>query len=236
MSLINCPECDKQISSKADNCPNCGYPIAQKKSVPDENLTQAPYKEAKQQLRIKCPKCKKTFFIKEEMLGQKINCPYCNSNINIASKTKSPINSTTIYCTNCGNKTTNNAYCVNCGAPPFYSKRYCYNCGSERTTNQIICIKCGVHFFDNFNKQYKRYCDLPWYRKSGVNSLFTLLGFFCFTPLLLIVCINCLTGDIYYDKFDDEGCLKKWHWANKLVAFILLILNILFLLAIIADM
>lgn len=27
MSLINCPECEKQVSDKAANCPNCGYPI-----------------------------------------------------------------------------------------------------------------------------------------------------------------------------------------------------------------
>lgn len=27
MSLINCPECNKQISDKAKSCPNCGCPI-----------------------------------------------------------------------------------------------------------------------------------------------------------------------------------------------------------------
>lgn len=29
MALINCPECNKQISDKASNCPNCGYPICE---------------------------------------------------------------------------------------------------------------------------------------------------------------------------------------------------------------
>lgn len=28
MALINCPECGKQISDKANSCPNCGYPMA----------------------------------------------------------------------------------------------------------------------------------------------------------------------------------------------------------------
>lgn len=28
MSLIKCPECNKQISNKATICPNCGFPIA----------------------------------------------------------------------------------------------------------------------------------------------------------------------------------------------------------------
>ena len=28
MALINCPECSREISDKADVCPNCGFPIA----------------------------------------------------------------------------------------------------------------------------------------------------------------------------------------------------------------
>lgn len=27
MALLNCPECGKEISDKAESCPNCGYPI-----------------------------------------------------------------------------------------------------------------------------------------------------------------------------------------------------------------
>ena len=27
MALINCPECGKEVSDKATNCPNCGYPL-----------------------------------------------------------------------------------------------------------------------------------------------------------------------------------------------------------------
>ena len=27
MSLINCPECEKQVSNEAKRCPNCGYPL-----------------------------------------------------------------------------------------------------------------------------------------------------------------------------------------------------------------
>ena len=44
MALINCPECEKQISDKASACPNCGYPI---------NITQmaseAPSEEREKQ-------------------------------------------------------------------------------------------------------------------------------------------------------------------------------------------
>ncbi len=28
MALIKCPECGKQVSDKAEACPNCGYPVA----------------------------------------------------------------------------------------------------------------------------------------------------------------------------------------------------------------
>ena len=30
MSMINCPECGKEISDKATNCPNCGAPVKKK--------------------------------------------------------------------------------------------------------------------------------------------------------------------------------------------------------------
>jgi hypothetical protein len=32
MALINCPECQKEISNKATSCPNCGYPISESKT------------------------------------------------------------------------------------------------------------------------------------------------------------------------------------------------------------
>ncbi len=32
MALINCPECNKEISDQGDKCPHCGYPIKQSKN------------------------------------------------------------------------------------------------------------------------------------------------------------------------------------------------------------
>jgi hypothetical protein len=44
MALINCPECNKEISDKAENCPGCGFPVNKKtESSNDEYLC--------------CPKC-----------------------------------------------------------------------------------------------------------------------------------------------------------------------------------
>lgn len=33
MALINCPECKKEISNRAEACPSCGFPIRNKKIV-----------------------------------------------------------------------------------------------------------------------------------------------------------------------------------------------------------
>lgn len=39
MALINCEECDKQISDKACICPYCGNPMTQEKSnIPSEKI------------------------------------------------------------------------------------------------------------------------------------------------------------------------------------------------------
>ena len=33
MTLINCPECNKQVSDSAPSCPNCGVPIASAREI-----------------------------------------------------------------------------------------------------------------------------------------------------------------------------------------------------------
>ncbi|MGN0384564.1 MAG: zinc ribbon domain-containing protein [Lachnospiraceae bacterium] len=51
MSLINCPECGKEISDQAAACPNCGFSL--QKTDPTKisvNVNNSP--------SIKCPKCK----------------------------------------------------------------------------------------------------------------------------------------------------------------------------------
>lgn len=32
MALINCPECDTQVSDKAEKCPKCAFPIGMDKA------------------------------------------------------------------------------------------------------------------------------------------------------------------------------------------------------------
>lgn len=43
MALMNCIECEKEVSDKANSCPNCGNPISSKKIVDEEYIC--------------CPKC-----------------------------------------------------------------------------------------------------------------------------------------------------------------------------------
>jgi hypothetical protein len=33
MALINCPECNREISDQASSCPNCAFPINKKSSL-----------------------------------------------------------------------------------------------------------------------------------------------------------------------------------------------------------
>jgi len=38
MALINCPECKKEISDKAESCPHCGFPLIQVQKVKPKAL------------------------------------------------------------------------------------------------------------------------------------------------------------------------------------------------------
>jgi len=64
MSMINCPECGKEISDKASSCPNCGFPLIQNDNESNQNEAIAKY--ASQSYNpivedcIGCPKCGST--------------------------------------------------------------------------------------------------------------------------------------------------------------------------------
>lgn len=40
MALINCPECNKQISDKAEKCPDCGHPMHPIRIIQPQNFQQ----------------------------------------------------------------------------------------------------------------------------------------------------------------------------------------------------
>ena len=54
MSLIVCSECGKQVSDKADNCPNCGAPVTAKNQKFCKHCGEKIDNEC-----VVCPKCGK---------------------------------------------------------------------------------------------------------------------------------------------------------------------------------
>lgn len=61
MALINCPECNKEVSDKAEMCPHCGYKLPKQ-----EPMFQGVY----------CPKCLKASWTKDG-IGE--TCIFCNT-------------------------------------------------------------------------------------------------------------------------------------------------------------
>ena len=47
MALISCPECNKRVSEKAPQCPNCGAPIATETVKPRPGRGESPAAEHK---------------------------------------------------------------------------------------------------------------------------------------------------------------------------------------------
>ena len=58
MALINCPECEKQISSQCEACPHCGYPL---KSL-SQNIVEKEPTELINQKKLKKPLYKTIWF------------------------------------------------------------------------------------------------------------------------------------------------------------------------------
>jgi hypothetical protein len=81
---------------------------------------------------------------------------------------------------------------------------------------------------DSDRRGYRNYAEVPWYRRSGVNSLFIVAHLLTCgaVPLILWVCINLVTGDVYYDKRTPDGELTVWSMANKVVAVVILVFNV----------
>jgi uncharacterized membrane protein YvbJ len=113
---------------------------------------------------------------------------------------------------------------------------YCKKCGNNLSGNANFCEKCGKYIkapvSANINKDLsadEQYESISWRRKSKLNSWFIFLGWFIFPPFLYFTIYNLISGDIYYNKIDAEGNLKKWSRANKILAWMLLGSHILWI-------
>lgn len=84
-------------------------------------------------------------------------------------------------------------------------------------------------------KKYTDYKEVPFIRKSGINSLMIFFGLFI--PLLILVpCYVLITGDVYENNYDKEGNLKKWSSANRYVAIFIVAVQALVLLKFVFGM
>ncbi len=44
MSLINCPECNHEVSDLAEKCPKCAFPLIQLKNTENKNKLNSSHK------------------------------------------------------------------------------------------------------------------------------------------------------------------------------------------------
>ena len=75
------------------------------------------------------------------------------------------------------------------------------------------------------SQAYASYAQVPLYRRSSIVGAITFLGL-VFGPAILFTCFIVLTGDVYSDKVDQNGQLKKWSYGNKVAAIIILIVQV----------
>ena len=88
---------------------------------------------------------------------------------------------------------------------------------------------------DDFDEGPRKYADVPLLRKSSTNTVFILVNMLTlgYVPLIVVVCITLVTGNVYYNERKKNGELKVWSLANKVVAVILLVINVAYIAPII---
>ncbi|WP_434007035.1 double zinc ribbon domain-containing protein [Geobacter sulfurreducens] len=65
MALIKCPECSREISDKAESCPQCGCPVVNNDEVSLRSMEWVSEEDV--YIMIKCPQCGKVSKIKKSM-------------------------------------------------------------------------------------------------------------------------------------------------------------------------
>ena len=73
--------------------------------------------------------------------------------------------------------------------------------------------------------KYSTYDEVPWYRREP-GALIFLAALLC-TPVIIALCIICLTGDVYKNSYDKQGNLQVWGIGNKVAAVLILVIQTL---------
>jgi hypothetical protein len=86
------------------------------------------------------------------------------------------------------------------------------------------------------DRKIQSYSDVPWNRRSTWNILFVVLSCTIGIPFFIITFWALFTGEIYYNKPDENGNLRTWGRANKLLAlYIVLFWAVVFVIVLIAK-
>jgi hypothetical protein len=91
--------------------------------------------------------------------------------------------------------------------------------GSDASGNPYASPRSPTDFKPQDIRAYE---DVPWHRRSSVNTLFSFVGLTVFPPLVWWTCFNLITGDVYYNV-EHDGRLMTWSRPNKFVAALLLL-------------
>jgi hypothetical protein len=71
--------------------------------------------------------------------------------------------------------------------------------------------------------RYLKYADVPWYRREP--GLLAMIGVLLCGFVTIALCLICLTGDVYKNRYDRDGNLEVWGISNKIAAVVILIIQ-----------
>ncbi len=71
--------------------------------------------------------------------------------------------------------------------------------------------------------RYLKFEDVPWYRREP--GPLAMVGVLLCGVVTIALCIICLTGDIYKNKYDRKGNLQVWGVQNKIAAVVILLIQ-----------
>lgn len=234
-----CQFCGESIKKVAIKCRYC------QSDLRVQSHDTSPVKESAVQQIRECPYCA------EDISRDDSQCTHCGSMLTgpkgisapassarvvqpvktakALEKRSQPINSSTRFCTNCGDHVANNAIaCTNCGAAPRTQKKYCYTCGTPLNAAQVICLSCGstVHG-DSKPRGHKKklsagLCALllpvgihKFYLGSWGWGIIYLLCAWTFIPCLVAliegICLLTMSEDRFNAKYNiEEPGPFKW--------------------------
>jgi hypothetical protein len=115
----------------------------------------------------------------------------------------------------------------------------CTHCGKELPDEAVTCPVDGHAVIDlakpptsippplpskkSADGRYLRYEDVPWYRREP--GMLAMVGVLFCGFITILLCVICLTGDVYKKAYDKDGKLVAWGMGNKIAAVVILLIQ-----------